>query len=348
MTRVLARMLLTTLVATAGCTVMYADDADRKQCKSNDDCEKRSGGEGLVCKLPEGVCGDPEGSDEPVACKQNTDCPDAQLCGFNGFCYEKWGCLDSDLDWPEANRDFTFTAPLVSLTNPENPDLLGDAFEVLACAGADPGCASPIATGNVDADKLLSLRFSNFTGSQFTGSIRIRDSAATEPESAAFMPTYVHYGSESRLVTSLRVQTRIFLVNPATYAMLATLAGVSNADQGAGTVIFIVHDCGGQLAAAVSMRPESTSSWEFLAVSGGNQPVPGTNATTEDGAGLLLNIPPDEARTFVLTDEASGDEIDRVSLNVRGRAINYVFYYPRYAALDQWLEEYSQLENEDG
>jgi hypothetical protein len=346
MTGLFARLMLATLVASAGCTLLYADDADRTQCKRDDDCQKRSGGEGLVCKLPEGVC-DAPANVGPVACTKNTDCPESQRCGFDGVCYEKWGCLGSDLDWPEANKDFTFSAPLVSLTNPENPALLGDSFEVLACAGGDPGCASPVATGSVDDDKLLTLRFANFAGSQFTGAIRIRDSAATEPESAAFMPTYVHFGSESRLVGSLRVQTRIFLVNPAAYAMLASIAGVSNADQGAGTVIFIVHDCGGQLAASVSMRPEGTSSFEFLAVSGGNQPVPNTIATTEDGAGLLLNIPPDQARTFVLTDEDSGSEIDRVAINVRGRAINYVFYYPRYAALTQWLDEYAEQENDE-
>jgi hypothetical protein len=338
--KLISRALLAALLAvSAGCSLMYADDADLAQCKVDDDCRARSGDASLVCNA--GVC------EHSPSCTQNTDCPDGLLCGFDGVCYQKWGCLDSDSDWPEASREFTFRAPLVSLTNPENPALLGSGFKVVACSGGDPSCASPVATGSVDkSSKLLTLPFESFTGSQFTGVIRIEDSDADTPESADFMPTYVHYGSESRLVGDLTVQTRIFLVNPAVYPMLASLAGVSNADPDAGTVIFIVHDCGGHLASAVSMRPEGTSSYEFLAVQGGNQPVPGTNATTDDGAGLLLNIPPDQARTFVLTDEHSHDEIDRVSINVRGRAINYVFYYPRYGALSRWLDEYAQ-QNDD-
>jgi hypothetical protein len=124
------------------------------------------------------------------------------------------------------------------------------------------------------------------------------------------------------------------------------LAGVSNADPEAASVIFIVHDCGGRLAEAVAMRPEETSSYEFVAVSGGNQPVPGTNATTADGAGLLLNIPPDQARTFVLTDVDNDRDIANVSVSVRGRAINYVFYYPRYNALERWTDEYGEQHQE--
>jgi hypothetical protein len=344
MMRPLARPLLVALLAAAGCTLMYADDIDKKQCKTNADCQKKSGGDALVCRLPEGVCGDPDG---PLSCKQNSDCPGAQLCGWDGICYEKWACLDGDQDWPPAVRSFTFSAPLVSLTNPEDPGLLGNDFEVLGCSGGDPTCESPVAEGSVDADKQLTLPFTSFSGSQFTGFIRIRDaSAIDDPASAKFMPTYVHYGSESRLVADLPVQTRIFLINPLAYPMLAMLAGVDNADAEAGTVVFIVHDCGGHLAEAVSMRPEGTSSYEFLAVSGGNQPVPDSDATTADGAGLLFNIPADKARTFILSDAEGGAEIDRVSINVRGRAINYVFYYPRYAALEQWTDAYGKMHDE--
>jgi hypothetical protein len=339
----LSRLLAGSLLAAQlGCSLMYADDADRTQCDSDADCRKRTGDDRLMCVKPEGVCNYTDDTSESVACSQNAECPQGQQCGFDGVCYEKWGCLDDDPDWPEADDSFTFSGPLVSLTNPADPSLLGDSIEVLACSAGDPNCASPLATGQVDGDNNLSVRFTSFRDVQFNGFIRIRDSSASDVDSAAFLPAFVHYGSQSRLVSSLPLQTRIFLVNPAAYGTLASLAGVSDADPGAGTVIFIVQDCGGRLAAQVSMKPEGTSSYEFLAVQGGNQPVPDAEATTADGAGLMLNIPPDEARTFVLKDEDSGREIDRVTLNVRGRATNYVFYYPRYSALTRWLAEHER------
>jgi hypothetical protein len=328
-------VLLVALLCAAGCSLMYADDADKKQCTSNDDCKGRVEGATLVC-TEQGVCADPAG---PQTCEQAKDCPGGQLCGFDGLCYEKWGCLDNDDDWPVAASSFTYSAQLVSLANSENPALLGNDIEVIACSAGDPDCTSPISTGKLDAAKDLTLTFSNFKDTQFNGFIRVRDSSVELGSAdATFLPAYIHYGRETRLVSDLPVQSRIFLVSPATYMGLAKLAGVT-ADAEAGTVIFIMQDCGGHSASKVSMKPMGTNSYTFVAVQGGNQPVPGATSTTEDGAGLLLNIPRDQARTFVLRDDESGRVIDNVSINVRGHATNYVFYYPRYSALKKWLDE---------
>ena len=313
-----------------GCTVLYADAADEKQCQTDDDCESRAEeGTTLLCNVKLGVCEFP--GDTRYECKQNQDCPSNLLCGFDGICYEKWGCLDDDPDWPTAVANFEYSGSLVSLQNPQDPSLLGNSLEVLACSGGDPDCTRPLVTGKVDGSKNVSLRFEDFKESQFSGFIRILDK---RDPAEAFMPAYIHYGSDTRLVSDLPVQTRIFMVDPMTYQGLAMLAG-ADADLKAGTMIFVVQDCGGRGAAGVAMKPVGLSSYKFIAVQGGNQPVPDATSTGVDGAGLFVNMPPDEARTFVLTNEESGQVIDEVSINVRGGATNYVFYYPRYAALQR-------------
>ena len=327
------------LCALPSCTLLYADDADQKQCKSDDDCEGRLEGESLVCNVKLGVCESPEASQ--YACEQTSDCPGDLLCGFDGFCYEKWGCLDSDPDWPAAKSSFTYSASLVNLKNPQDPSLLGNSIEVMACFGGDPDCAAPIANGKVDSQKRLTLKFENFKEEEFNGFIRIRDTSATP----SFMPAYVHYGIDTRLVSDLPVQTRISMVDMATYQNLATIAN-ADADPEAGTMIFVVQDCGGRGAAGVAMKPKNMKSYTFIAVQGGNQPIPDAEGTTEDGAGLFVNMPPDEARTFVLTDVDSQRVIDEVSINVRGGATNYVFYYPRYSALQRWVSESKRRNDE--
>jgi hypothetical protein len=213
--------------------------------------------------------------------------------------------------------------------------LLGNSLEVLACSGGDQKCEKPLAVGKVDAEKNLSLTFKNFTETQFSGFIRIRDASASGP---SFLPAYVHYGSETRLVSDLPVQTRIFMVDPATYQQLALVAH-ADADPEAGTMIFVVQDCGGRGAANVAMKPKNMKSYTFIAVQGGTQPIPDAEGTTVDGAGLFVNMPPNEARTFVLTDVDTGRVIDEISVNVRGGATNWVFYYPRYSAVQRWVNQ---------
>jgi hypothetical protein len=321
----------------AGCSVMYADQADKKQCKADDDCAGRAADSELVCNVKLGVCESPDATAR--TCDEDGDCPASMLCGFDGYCYEKWGCLEDGLDWPDAQQSFTYSAPIVSLQNPSDPDLLGDSIEVMACSGGDPDCRSPLAVGELDDDKYLTLRFDDFKEPLFSGFIRIRDTGGDD--GLEFMPVYVHYGVKTRLVSDLPVQSRIFMVDPLTYQGLATIAD-ADADPKAGTVIFIVQDCGGRTAAKVAMKPVGMSDYKFIAVQGGNQPVQGATSTTEDGAGLFVNMPPDAARTFVLSDEDSGRVIDEISLNVRGAATNYVFYYPRYSALQRWVTEYEE------
>ena len=111
-------------------------------------------------------------------------------------------------------------------------------------------------------------------------------------------------------------------------------------------MIFVVQDCGGRGAAQVAMKPKNMKTYTFIAVQGGNQPIPDAEGTTVDGAGLFVNMPPNEARTFVLSDVESGRVIDEISVNVRGGATNYVFYYPRYVALQRWVNEHKRRSGE--
>ena len=362
------RIMLHTALAAASvlsgaCTLLYSDDATQKQCKSDKDCQDLLGRsdiltcEANVCVFREGISSLDAGgdanvatdgaADNRIACKNTKDCGEGERCGFDGFCYEKWGCLDNDPDWLEnVKQEFTYEAAIRSLQSPDDATLLGE-LTVSACSAADPECERPkvpegVAT--VSADKVLKLPFTGVGTSGFVGVIKMlaglpSDSPTAEP----VLPGYFHFTGENPLVTDVVTQDRALLIDQRTYGLLGALAGTT-ADSSSGTNVFLIYDCGGQSAADVSITPSAgVTGFRFIPIQGETTPViDGRTTTTDDGVGILINIPPG-SQAFVIKDEKLGRVIsDSFSFNVRGNAINYVQYYPRLSGLNAWLDQHAR------
>jgi len=346
MSRFVVRMLLAcSLTALASCTLMYGDDFDKKQCKSNKDCPTLPEGSvaysclSNVCVLNEV---DAAVGAARVACKNAKDCETGERCGFDGFCYEKWGCLEDDPDWLDnVKQDFTYESEVRSLQSPDDASLLG-TISAMACSAADPKCERPKvpeSASKVSADKVLTVPFKGVGSSGFVGVIKM---VAELPKDAdgevrAVLPGYFHFTGENPLVTDVITQDRALLIDEGTYGNLSGLSSVG-ADPNAGTVVFLMYDCGGQSAADISITPSGVENFAFVPIQGETTPVISGTATTDDGVAILVNIPPG-SQVFTLKDTKLGLVSDTFSFNVRGSAINYVQYYPRYSGLKAWLDE---------
>lgn len=352
----------------SACTLIYKSDADKKQCKNDDDCGEVSG-EPLVCRS--GVCswkngvgpmdaggddGKPDaaadaGGKPRVACENTKDCGEGERCGFDGFCYEKWGCVDNDPDWLDnVKQDFTYTATIRSLQSPDDATLLG-TLTASACSAADPTCQRPKVeekAATVTDDKVLTLPFKGVGSSGFVGFIKMvaelpDQGADAGVEARAVLPGYFHFTAENPLVNDVVTQDRALLIDTGTYGLLAGVAGVG-ADEGAGTIVFLIYDCGGQSAADVSITPSGLSDFTFVPIQGETSPVIGETTTTEDGVAIVVNVPPG-SQSFVIKDEKLNRIVtDTISFNVRSEAINYVQYYPRYSGLKAWMDEHARQE----
>ncbi len=350
-------VMCATLAFASGCTLLYASDADKKQCTSDADCSRLASESGSyeckasVCVAIEGAQSSDAGADAAtdtrVACKNAKDCSEGERCGFDGFCYEKWGCLDDDPDWLDnVKQEFTYESTMRSLQSPDDATLLGE-ISAMACSAADPACERPKVPASavtVGADKVLTVPFSAVGSSGFVGVIQILAGLpADSPTAKPVLPGFFHYTAENPLVTDVVTQDRALLIDEGTYGLLGALAGTS-ADSSSGTNVFLVYDCGGQSAADVSIVPSAgVTGFRFIPIQGETTPViDGRTTTTDDGVGILINIPPG-AQAFVLKDEKLGRVIsDTFSFNVRGDAINYVQYYPRHSALKAWLDEHQR------
>ncbi len=343
---------------TAGCTLMYASDADKKQCKVDSDCNELAGEAGdfecktSICVSIENVqsrdAGTGDGATENrVACQNAKDCGEGERCGFDGFCYEKWGCLDNDPDWADnVQQEFAWQATLRSLQSPDDVTLLG-SISAEACSAADPNCERPKVargTASVTDDKVIKMPFTGVGKSGFVGVIKVLAALPTDiPNAKPVLPGYFHFTSENPLVSDVVSQDRALLIDKGTYGLLGALAGTST-DSSSGTNVFLIYDCGGQSAADVSIIPSSgVTGFRFIPIQGETTPIiDGRTTTTDDGVAILINIPPG-SQGFVLKDEKLGRVIsDTFSFNVRGDAINYVQYYPRFSGLKAWLDQHER------
>jgi len=356
----------------SACTLLYEDDAKKQQCKSDADCGRLLGKNNLltcrsnVCVFADGVtsldgdAGKDDGKVDAsvdsgvkprVPCKNAKDCGEGERCGFDGFCYEKWGCLDDDADWLDnVKQDFSYTATIRSLQSPDDASLLGK-LSASACSAADPTCQRPKVDEKavtVTEDKVLTLPFTGVGSSGFVGFIKMvaeqpDQGADAGTEARAVLPGYFHFTAENPLVNDVVTQDRSLLIDTGTYGLLATVAGIGS-DEGSGTIVFLIYDCGGQSAADISVTPSGVSDFTFLPIQGETSPVTGGTATTEDGVGIVINVPPG-SQSFVIKDETQNRIVsDTISFNVRPEAINYVQYYPRYSGLKAWMDEHARRE----
>ena len=329
------------------CSVMYGDDADARQCQVQADCAPM--GAALVCNA--GVCeaksvaGGPDGGAQvgPRACKIDSDCEANSLCGFDRYCYKKWGCLDQPRDFSPADMNLEFRASIRRFENIADLTLVG-SLRTTACLSTDPSClrpSVPSGAAQLSADKTLTVPFKGIAPSGFIGSMQVKQVTTTDAgvvDDPSVLPAYYHFTSENPLITSMTSQTELMMVGPIIFPALSAQYGV-NADPNLATVVLQVHDCGGRKAADVSLTPLGGASGSiFVAVSGKATPLLGRSTTTEDGAALLLNVPAGANLLFALRDDQQGQVLsDAITFLAHGKALNYFVYYPRRSALQRWM-----------
>lgn len=325
----------------SSCSIMYGDDADARQCKSNADCAAINAA--LVCNA--GVCEESDAGLQqqgPRACKVDTDCENQQLCGFDGYCYDKWGCLDQAKDFTPADSSPSFRATVRRFEDISSVSFVGD-LKAQACTITDPQCMRPVVANsavNLSADKVLTVPFVNLAQNGFIGNIDVSRAVSGDAGTGggSVLPVYYHFTSENPLVTSLTTQTELLMVDPAVFPLLGQTWQVE-VDPAKATVVLQAHDCGGRKAANVSITPQGVTQFLFVAVTGKTTPVVGLTKTTEDGAALLLNMPGDNRSVvFTLKDEDQSRILtDSLSFQVRAAALNYIAYYPRRSAITRWM-----------
>jgi hypothetical protein len=353
------------LSSTAGCTLLYGDTIDQRQCQSQADCESTAQTSGTPLECREHVCQAricSETDDCPAdficvenacvaditdagtdaggrACEMDSDCESAeQRCGFDGLCYQKWGCLAEDPAWPNAVPDFSYVATVRRGEALSDPAAVG-VLSARACSSSDPNCMRPTVLPDqvtVSEDIVASVPFMNTHSTGFTGFVRFEATASDEQEQ--MLPTYRVFTSETPLVDELVDRAPVIVVSQQTISLFTLLGGVA-AEPGAAFVIATIHDCGGRPAPDMSLAARSAPGSFFLVLAPSG-PVVGATATGADGIGTLGNLPPDKIQTLSLRDEVEQRTItSTLTFLVHGESINAVVYYPRYSAVRKWMEE---------
>jgi hypothetical protein len=353
---VLAGMLA---LSSAACSLIYRADIERTQCVEQADCVQASQNLGLplvcrasACQLApcasneecpanstcvSNMCvGTLGGAETAVPCALDSDCGGGNRCGFDGFCYAMWGCLDVDRERPVAPTSLRYTT-LVRSIETDDPASIGD-LAVTACSVIDPTCAVPN-VGPLDftvtPDKQLTATFHSVPMSGFIGALQVDALPAT----AGILPSYVHFTGDSPLFGDFYAQTPLLLIRAELFNLLAVSAAVT-LDPAATTIAVRVHDCGGRTAPGVFMAAPGSPAALFVPLQADRVPVVGGTETTEDGGALLVNVPASRPVPLAFTDLSTGRVLsDDALLTPRASAINYLFWYPRQSAAQKWLAE---------
>lgn len=350
----------------AGCTLVYSSELDKRQCESHSDCEATAAqlGTPLVCRehacqapvcnqtedCPTGsvcddklcVAGGGNSEPEPVACEQDSDCgSEEQRCGYDGFCYAKWGCLDEDPTWPDSIPEMTYITNIRRAEAPANIAAVGSA-SIDVCFVADITCMAPavgLSDISVDENNKVTTSFTHTSLSKgFHGYVRINAASTTFGPA---LPFHKHFTSETPLVADFVDPTPLNLVGVQTLSVLGAVYGIEM-EPGTAIMQFYVADCGGRPAGGVAITSPTAPQATFMAFGEGGV-VEGATATTAEGNGSLVNIPPQRSQRFVLHDEALDLTItDTFSLALYGDAINNTVYYPRFSAMQKWMAEASR------
>jgi hypothetical protein len=352
----LSALLLTAL---SGCSLVHGD-LEKAQCKTAADCASASSATSYSCV--QGICQIdetmviPDGGTPAVPCSQDMQCGDKQLCGFDGFCYEKWGCLQSDRDWPTPGAAFRYRQPVRRFESIADLSLVGDLTAV-ACAVTDPNCSRPVVRAEditLSPDKVLDVPFAGVMGAGFVGFIKVVPKTISQtdagtgadagggagPGPSVALPTYLHITADNPLVADFTSQHNLLTVAPEALELLKMFAAIDFDVSVSGMVVFKVYDCGGRAAAGVSVTPVGVPNFTFVPIQAESTPVIGGIKTGSDGAGALIGPPPDRNQIFLLRDEDQQIVInDAVTFIVRGAANNFYYYYPRYRAVQKWLAQ---------
>jgi hypothetical protein len=348
------------MLSTAACSLIYREDIQRVQCSEQSDCMLASAGLGtpLICmagacqaascaenaECPAGstcisnMCvGTRSGAETAVACTSDAECGTGNRCGYDGFCYVMWGCLDADSERPTAPAVLRYSTLVRNIEDPDDPTRVGD-LQARACSVIDPTCAAPNVSPldvTISVDKQLTAAFQNVPSTGFIGALQVD----VLPVEAGFLPTYVHFTADTPLYGDFHAQTPLLLIRAQLFDLLAVGAAVT-LDPTATTVAVRVHDCGGRTAQGVAMAAPGAPLSTFVPLQADRVPVVGGVATTEEGGALVVNVPANRPVPMTFTDVDTGRVLtDSVLLNPRLGAINYMFWYPRQSAQQKWMVE---------
>lgn len=347
-------------LCSAGCSLLYREDLERRQCLEQADCTQasRDFGVPLVCRAnacQQALCtrneecpasstcisnmcvGTQSGAETQATCSQDAECGEGNRCGFDGFCYVMWGCLDVDREHPVAPPVLRYSTLVRNIEAPDDPTRVGE-LQVIGCSVIDPTCAAPNVVSqdvSISPDKLMQAVFRNVPTTGFIGSLHLD----ALPASAGIMASYVHFTADTPLFADFYAQTPVLLIRGELYQLLAQVAAVT-LDPAATTIAVRVHDCGGRPAPGVSMASTSAPTATFVPLQADRVPVVGGLETTEDGGALLVNVPANRPVALTFRD-VHGNRVltDSALLNPRPAAINYLFWYPRQSAQQKWTAE---------
>jgi len=219
------------------------------------------------------------------------------------------------IQWPEPEvATYTHTYGLVELLN-QTP-VVGATAKV--CGFDDPQCDAPLSSGTTDAVGNVTLTF---------------------PAAAEGLTGYVEFSGDD-IVTTLgfyRYTDNVaaytapgsftyFVLGKTTMVALAALSNVE-VDPARGHVIFSAFDCDGAPAAGISAEILSADVGTTPAYMEGGMPSTELTATTADGQGGLLNVPPGTSM-LTATYEATGTEIGSAEVIVRAGAVTSTILVP--------------------
>lgn len=348
------------LLLNSACSLIYREDIERAQCSEQMDCAQASKelGVPLVCRadacqvalctrneecpasstcISNSCVGTSASAETTVPCTMDAECGAGNRCGFDGFCYAMWGCLEIDRERPTAAASLRYSTLVRNIEAVDDPARVGDLM-VKACSVIDPTCAVPN-VGPLDStitrDKLLTAAFQNVPMTGFIGALQVDELPAT----AGILPSYVHFTADTPLYGDFYAQTPLLLIRAELFKLLAVGAAV-NVDPNATTIAVRVHDCGGRTAPGVSMAAPGSAGALFVPLQADRVPVVGGTETTEDGGALLVNVPASRPVPLTFSDVNTGRVLsDSALLNPRPAAINYLFWYPRQSAQQKWMGE---------
>jgi hypothetical protein len=347
------------LLSTA-CSLIYREDIERTQCNEQSDCMSASEelGVPLVCRaqacqtamctqnaecpanstcISNTCVGTSDGAATTVPCKLDANCGEGNRCGFDGFCYAMWGCLELDRERPVAPATLRYTTLVRDIEAVDDPSRVGD-LQVMACSVIDPTCAVPNVgplDSTITSDKQLTATFQGVPMTGFIGALQVDMLPAT----SGILPTYVHFTADTPLYGDFYAQTPLLLIRASLYNLLAVAAAVT-IDPSATSIAVRAHDCGGRTAPGVFMAAPGSPEALFVPLQADRVPVVGGTETTDDGGALLVNVPASRPVPLTFTDSSSGRILsDTALLNPRPNAINYLFWYPRLSAQQKWMAE---------
>jgi hypothetical protein len=342
----------------AGCSLVYGDAQDKKQCESNADCPA-----GLAAKY---LCGSAnvceEVSCDPACkagetcsteltcvaktCSEDTECSEdgSVRCGYDGLCYPKWGCLEKAADWPAPTTPFHVKTNLLDITGAANAF---SAVDVRACAATDPFCSGTplLQTGQTtfnSTTRQLDITFATVGSTGFNGVIRIK------PTTGDYVASYLHAPSAAPFVSEFVTPQGVNFGNVGSFKILSDLLEVTLLPN---TTLLAadVYDCGGRGAPGVRVDVAKGQSipavpgFRFIPVDSSNIPAPGATLTGADGRGFAINLPENKLATLTVHEGDTGPQVATFKLVAQGaESVNFVNYFPSYAAVQAWMKEYAK------